>query len=110
MLTSVTFSFAVYSSQSVWPESSVTCSHLSGVWIREKRAGRFGLWAGSAGKDEKKMWAWVKECCCKQTSFAVPVIQRASSQQLPATAGPVVCLVGLFGYRCEALLPITMIP
>ncbi len=28
----------------------------------------------------------------------------------PNTAGPVVCLVGLFGCRCEALLPITMIP
>ncbi len=70
----------LYSSQSVWPEFSVTCSQLPGVWNREKRAGWFGLWAGSAGKDEKKMWAWVKECCCKQTSFVIPVIQRASSQ------------------------------
>jgi len=55
--------------------------------------------------ERMSMWAWLKECHC----FVVPVIQRASSQQLLATPGPGLCLVGLFGCRFEALLTIIMI-
>lgn len=95
VLTSVTFSDTrPHTERLASCEPSVTCSHLPttwSVWIRAKRAGPFRLWAGSTGEDEKEMWAWVKECRCKQTSFVVPVIQRASSQQLPVTPGPGLC-------------------